>query len=300
MESTLLWQTLGHLRRAVARALAHDAFTTAKAAAYSSILSLFPALLVLNTLLAATPETGTVVYELRTIFAEVLPWDSTEFVQNYFLSSRTHSMRVIWSASSIAFFAAMGVMLSLMEGFRRAYRLPKRVWGFWRSRAIAVALIPICLAPLFFATALIVFGHQIESWMIANSDHELRFLVLVAWRMVRWAISIVTVVAVITALYHVGTPRTYSWKCSLPGAAMAAVTWFAATLIYGWYVTRFAVYMVVYGSLAAAIATLVWLYITSLSMLIGAEFNAQIFPKDSLVKPHRRRASDNLASSAIH
>jgi membrane protein len=142
--------------------VSHDVFTTAKAAAYSGSLSLFPALLVLNTLLALTPETGTITGELRTILAEVLPWDTMDFVQNYFLNSRVHSLSVIWSASSVAFFAAMGVMLSLMEGFRRAYRVPRHVWGFWRSHAIGITLIPICLAPMFFATALIVFGHQIE------------------------------------------------------------------------------------------------------------------------------------------
>jgi uncharacterized BrkB/YihY/UPF0761 family membrane protein len=51
-----------------------------------------------------------------------------------------------------------------------------------------------------------------------------------------------------------------------------------ATIIYGWYLTRFADYSIVYGSLGAGIATLVWLYMVSLSVLIGAEFNAQLFP----------------------
>src|SRR5271170_5572052 len=170
MRTSLLWRTLGHFRRAMGKSLAHDVFTTAKAAAYSAILTLFPALLVFNTLLALTPETGTVTSEIRTILAQVLPWDTMDFVQSYFLSSRAQSMRVLWSASSVAFFAAMGVLLSLMDGFRRAYLLPRHVWGFWRTRAIAVALIPICLAPMFFATVIIVFGHQIEAWMIKNAE----------------------------------------------------------------------------------------------------------------------------------
>ena len=300
METSVLWRTLGHFRRTLERSLSHDVFTTAKAAAYSAILSLFPALLVLNTLLALTPATGTVTGEIRTILAQVLPWDTLDLVQDYFLSSHAHSLSVLWSASPVAIFAAMGVLLSLMEGFRRAYRLPRHLWSFWRSQAVAAALIPICLAPMFFATAVIVFGHQIESWMVGSSDHELRFYVLVLWRMVRWAISVTTVVAVMTVLYHFGTPRTHSWRCSLPGAAMATLTWFAATLIYGWYVTRFTAYMVVYGSLAAAIATLVWLYITSLSILIGAEFNAQIFPKEGLTRPRRPRKTDEVVSSAFH
>ena len=67
--------------------------------------------------------------------------------------------------------------------------------------------------------------------MIDNSDHELRFYVLLLlWRLLRWAISASTVVAVITVIYHFGTPRTHSWKCALPGAAIATLTWFAATL----------------------------------------------------------------------
>ena len=279
--------------------LSHDVFTTSKAVAYSAILSLFPALLVVNTLLALTPETGTATGEIRSILAQILPWDTMQFVQTYLLTSHAYSIRVIWSASSVATFGAMGLLLSLMEGFRRAYRLPKRTWGFWRTRAIAAALIPICMAPMFFATTIIVFGHQIEGWMIDNSDHELGLYVLVSWRMMRWTIAVGTVVAVMTVLYHFGTPRTHTWKCALPGAATATLTWFAATLIYGWYVTRFAAYMVVYGSLAAAIATLVWLYITSLSILIGAEFNAQVFPKQALARPRHAQAAARDAVSAL-
>jgi uncharacterized BrkB/YihY/UPF0761 family membrane protein len=68
------------------------------------------------------------------------------------------------------------------------------------------------------------------------------------------------------------------WRETIPGAAIATASWFLATLLYGWYVTRFADYSIVYGSLGAAIATLVWLYMISLSVLIGAEFNAQLYP----------------------
>jgi membrane protein len=299
MKTSLLWRTVGQFRRAVVKSISHDVFTTAKAAAYSAILTLFPALLVFNTLLALLPETGTVTGEIREVLAQILPWD-LDFVQSYFVGSHSHPIGVVWTASSVAFFAAMGMLLSLMEGFRRAYLLPRHIWGFWRSRAIAVVLIPICLAPMCFATAIIVFGHQIETWMIDNAEHELRSYVLLTWRLARWAIATSTVVAVLTVIYHFGTPRTHSWKCALPGATMATVTWFAATLLYGWYVTRFAIYMVVYGSLAAAIATLVWLYITSLSMLIGAEFNAQIYPKDSLTHLKRRHSADDVVSSLLH
>jgi membrane protein len=63
----------------------------------------------------------------------------------------------------------------------------------------------------------------------------------------------------------------------LPGALVATALWFLTTLVFGWYVTRFANYSQVYGSLGAGIALLFWLYIVFLSLLIGAEFNAQFF-----------------------
>ena len=69
--------------------------------------------------------------------------------------------------------------------------------------------------------------------------------------------------------------RDWSWRASLPGAALATALWFASTLSFGIYVTRFANYGRVYGSLGAAIALMVWLYIIALTVLVGAEFNAQ-------------------------
>jgi membrane protein len=61
----------------------------------------------------------------------------------------------------------------------------------------------------------------------------------------------------------------------VPGAVLATGMWFLTTLAFGWYVTRFANYSEVYGSLGAGIALLFWLYIVSLCVLCGAEFNAQ-------------------------
>jgi membrane protein len=299
MQAPLIWRTITYFRRALAQAFAHDVLTSAKAAAYSAILSLFPALLVVTTVLALTPETDTLAAEIRSVFGQILPSDTMDLAQTYFTSRHGRSLQVLWSASSVAVLAAMGVMLSLMEGFRRAYRLPRHLWGFWRTHAIALALIPICLVPMILATAMIVFGHQIEFWMVENADHELRFYVLWLWRMVRWAIALATGIAVLTAIYHFGAPRTHSWRCSLPGAAMATLTWFVATLAYGWYVTRFAVYMMVYGSLAAVIATLVWLYITSLSILIGAEFNAQIYPKREIEQSRLSTIGEGAGASSM-
>jgi membrane protein len=60
---------------------------------------------------------------------------------------------------------------------------------------------------------------------------------------------------------------------------MATVLWFPVTVVFGWYVTNYASYNLIYGSLGAGIALLVWLYIISIIILIGAEFNALACPR---------------------
>ncbi|HEY0795975.1 MAG TPA: YihY/virulence factor BrkB family protein [Acidisarcina sp.] len=263
--------------------ISHDTFTIAKATAYSAILTLFPAMLVTTTVLAISPRTEGFRGEIREAFDQVLPADTMSIVQAYFQTQHALSIRALLAVGVLSVLAAMGVMMSLMEGFRRAYAVPVHVWGIWKTRAIALALIPITMVPLALATLLIAFGRQIQIWMISRADHELQSYVIFAWRMGRWAVALLTLITVLAIVYHVGTPRTQSWRRVLPGSLLAAVSWFLVTIIYGGSVTRSAQYTVVYGSLAAGVATLVWLYLTSLSVLIGAEFNAQMFPKGELM-----------------
>ncbi|HXR37524.1 MAG TPA: YihY/virulence factor BrkB family protein [Terracidiphilus sp.] len=272
-----MFRFLAHLRSAAVQALANDVFNTAKAAAYSGMLLLFPALLVVTTLLAQVPEGNTMLGTIRGAFEQMLPADSMDLLQSYVLSRRFHSNQFILSAGALSIFAGLGMMLSLMEGFRRAYRLPLDDWSFWGRRARALLLVPIALVPLSAATLLVVFGHQIEAWMIENADHELRHAVLILWRGMRWSIALATSVTVLSALYHFGTRRKEHWLWVAPGAVTGTVIWFPATLAFGWYVTRIADYSMFYGSFGAGIATLIWLYITAVSVLLGAELNGALF-----------------------
>ncbi len=280
-----------HLRRAIWAAFSHSVFSMAKAAAYSAMLSVFPALVVATTLFAVMPSGDNIRGVLRGALQQVLPPDTMLLVQNYFISYHTRSIRIVWGCVFVSLFAAMGVLLSLMEGFRRAYRLPRGVWGFWGERVAAVLLVPATMVPMAAATVFLTFGHYIEHWMIDNSGHELHLYVILFWRLVRWGIALAASIMSLVLIYHFGIPRHKHperggklafirgrWRETIPGATIATGSWFIATLLYGWYVTRFADYSIVYGSLGAGIATLVWLYMISLSVLIGAEFNAQLFP----------------------
>jgi membrane protein len=265
------------LRNALLLALDHDMFGVAKAAAYSGMLFSFPAVLVLTTLLAQVPEGSSIVGEVRSSLNQFLPSGSLDLLQSALETNHFYSTKVLLSATSLSIFAGLGLMMSLMEGFRRAYQFPAGEWSYWQRVARAFLLVAIVLIPLWLASLLLVFGQQIEGWMINNSGHELRLVVLFFWRLVRWALAMATSVTVLAALYHFGTKRGEHWKWVIPGALAATALWFPATLLFGWYITRVADYSMFYGSFAAGIATLVWLYITFLSALLGAELNGVLF-----------------------
>ncbi|HEY6352571.1 MAG TPA: YihY/virulence factor BrkB family protein [Candidatus Angelobacter sp.] len=269
---------LTRVRLSFWRAFQHGQFLLAKGAAYSSILTLFPALLAVAGILEASQTTETFVRLIGTAIGWVLPPGSRAVALSFFQSTKHHPSRLIFSASMVTILAATGVMVSWMEGFRRAYCMPN-TWGFWKERAVAVYLVFLALIPMTFATILVVFGDEIEAWIQSGTTHIFRPVVWLVFVLIRWTIAILTSIAFIGLIYHHGMPKTQSWRRVLPGAVLATLLWFPATMLFGWYVTNYATYTVVYGSLSAAIALLVWLYILSIIVLLGAEFNAQVYPK---------------------
>ena len=266
------------LRRAFWQAFLHGQFSTAKAAAYSSILTLFPAFLVVTSILEASHNTEGFLTQIASVVHWLLPPGARSAALAFFQTKQHHATRILISASSVTLLAATGVMISWMEGFRKAYNLPQTM-GFWKERAVAFYLVFLALIPLWFATLLVVFGNQIEDWIQSETMHLFKPFVILIWDSARWGIALLTSVAVMSLVYHHGLPKTQSWRRVLPGAVMASLLWFPATIFFGWYVTNYATYTVVYGSLSAAIALLVWLYIVSVIVLLGAELNAEIYPK---------------------
>jgi len=285
-----------HLRKAVLDSLAHDVLNTAKATAYSGMLMLFPAVVVLATLLAQVPEGTSLWGEVRTTFEQVLPTDSMDLLQSSLQTRRILSAQLVLSGTGISVFAALGVMLTLMEGFRRAYQLPRGGWSFWAQRIRALLLIPLALVPLALATLIIIFGRQIEAWMVNNSGHELHDIVLFLWRLARWAVAMATCATVLSALYHFGTRRKEHWTRVWTGALAATLLWFPSTLAFGWYVTRIANYSMFYGSFGAGIATLVWIYITAFSALLGAELNGYLYRERHGQAPASESLSEDRSS----
>lgn len=279
------------LRLAVLRAFKHDAFAIAKASAYSAILTFFPTLLVVGSALATTHTSQQYLREVSDALNRIMP-AGRGTAQAYLKGTTQHSAGLLFTTSLLAVWLASGVMVSWMEGFRRAYELPKG-WGLVKERVIACSLVILAGIPLMFATALVVFGGRIETTIMYYTNHEFSSLIFLMWVAIRWTIAMLTSVAVIALIYHNAVTRTQPWHSVLPGAILATAMWFAATMGFGWYLQRYADYSILYGSLGVGIALLVWMYIISLVILIGAEFNALLFPRAMLGKELHAVGSTN-------
>lgn len=269
---------LRYLRHAFWRALQHDQFAVAKAAAFSAIMTLFPAVLLIASILVASHSTGAFIREISYAVGRILPGGTSATVLSFFEGNKPKPVGRLVTTSLITLWTASGVMISWMEGFRKAYVLPK-TWGMVKERMVAFLLVILAGVPMAFASFLVAFGNQIERWMIFHSGHELGAYILGMWTALRWIIATLTSIAVIALIYHHGLPRTQPWHRVLPGAVLATVMWFASTIIFGAYLRHFANYSEIYGSVWTAIALLVWLYIVSLVVLFGAEFNALRYPR---------------------
>ena len=270
------------LRLAFWRAFQHDAFAIAKASAYSSILTFFPFLLVLGSVLATSRKTEVYLREISYALGRILPAGASTALA-YLRSSTQRSVGLLITTSLLTLWTSSGVMISWMEGFRNAYQLPK-VWGLVKERLIAFSLVILAGVPLMFATLLVAFGSRIETRILFHLGREFGFYVLLMWTAIRWIIATLTSIAVIALIYHNAVPRTQPWHSVLPGASLATAMWFGATLIFEWYLQNYADYSIIYGSLGFGIALLVWMYMISLVILVGAEFNAMLFPRSKLGK----------------
>jgi len=303
------------MHRTLLSVLAHDCLNLAQSTAYSAIIAIFPALIVAAAVIGLLPDTAPVRFQLAAFFDRVLPPGVSPLLDAAFENSpkHAHSVRALVGAGFVSFFGASNVIATLMEGFRRARNLPRQSWTFWQRRARTFGLVPLSLVPLAVASLLVVFGHTVTVWIAPTAAPHVRELIYAVALLIRWGVALGASVGLIALIYHFGTPLPGSegtrpevtkprgtpgrhlgalqgqaailapqaWIPTLPGAVVATAMWFLTTLAFGWYVTRFANYSEVYGSIGAAIALLLWLYIVSLSVLCGAEFNAQFDRRSS-------------------
>jgi membrane protein len=270
------------LRLAFWRAFVHDAFATAKASAYSSILTFFPVLLIIGSGLASWRKGAPYLREITFALGSILPAGGNTAL-SYLKGAAQHPVGLLTTTSVITLWTASGVMISWMEGFRRCYELPK-TWGLVQERLIAFLLVVFALIPMTFATLLVAVGSKFETRLLSYIDPDFSVYVLLLWGSLRWLIATLTSIAVIALIYHHAVPRTQPWHSVMPGAMLATALWFSVTVGFRAYLQHFGDFATIYGSLGVAMALLVWMYLISLVVLVGAEFNALLFPRAMLGK----------------
>src|SRR5580698_1008996 len=140
-DSATMWPVIYRfmrlLRLACWRAFQHDAFAVAKASAYSSILTFFPALLVVGAVLATSHRTEAYLREISYALGRILPTGSASALSYLKGNGSERPVGLLVTTSLLTIWTASGVMISWMEGFRRCYELPK-IWGMVKERVIAI------------------------------------------------------------------------------------------------------------------------------------------------------------------
>jgi membrane protein len=266
----------GLFRQACIATYEDNVFGVAKGAAYSSLLAFFPVLASLGAILASV-NAGAVARVFSRLLFQVIPPGTEELVRSRFTVRSQQSVWLILLATLLSVFAASGTMMTLMEGFQAAYRLPSGR-PFLKQRGVAIVLVFIAALPAVGSSVLIVFGARIEQWMLASlglaPEQDLRTSVILAFGLLRYVVALGATVLVTGLMYYAGPNRPMKFPSVWPGAILATVLWGLATSVFGLYVRHIANYNVLYGSIGAVIALLVWMYVLAVIALLGCEYNA--------------------------
>jgi len=278
----------------------------AAALTFYAVLALFPAILALVSLLSIFGQGSQGIDAMMGVIKDVAPGAADTLQGVVTQLSQSHSgglalilglLGALWSASGYigAFGRAMNRVYEIDEG-RPFYKL--------RPTMLLVTLVAVVLAALV-GIGLVVSGPVAEA---IGSAVGLGDTAVTVWNIVKWPVILAVVVVVVAILYY-ATPniKQPKFRWISVGAGVAVVVWILASLGFALYVANFSNYNRTYGSLAGVIVFLLWLWITNLALLFGAEIDAEIErgrqlqagikAEESLQLPPRdTKASDKLAA----
>lgn len=271
-------QLLYLLRRTLFASFDDGLFTIAKGAAYSALLSFFPILATVATVLLQT-RADFMRRNMVSFLAQILPPGTDEVVLQQFSTAGRRPNTLLVVAILLALWAASSVIKSLIDGFNAAYRVPRNR-SMLSHAAVGLMLALLEIVPLLGASSLIVFGGTVEAAVLKMIRVDPLLNPFAPWwevfsRAVRYIIAFATTATLTAILYFYGPYRKQRWRRVWPGAILATMLWLIGTLVFAWYVRHVATYNVLYGSVGAAIALLIWMYLLAAVALFGCEFNAE-------------------------
>ncbi len=247
-----------------------DLFGLSAQLAYFFLLSLFPFLIFLFSLLGYFPVDEQALLEFIAIYA---PADIMD------LLSSNVSQIVNKPSSGLLSVGAIGTLWSASNGvnaitraFNRAYEVGENR-SFLKSRLIAIALTIAMVLVICIALLLPVFGKMIGEYLF--SLFGLSGFISV-WNSLRWIISSVFLFIVLLALYKLAPHIVIRLRDALWGAIFATVAWQFVSLVFSFYVSTIGNYSATYGSLGAVIMLMIWFYLSGIIIIGGGIMNAMI------------------------
>ncbi|OIJ68376.1 YihY/virulence factor BrkB family protein [Streptomyces mangrovisoli] len=247
----------------------------AAALTYYGLLSLFPALLVLVSVLGLTGKSTT--DKLLNNINKFAPGSARDIITNAVQQLQNNS-----GLGSLA--AIVGVVLALwsasgyVAAFTRAanavYDVPEGRPA-WKLLPLRVGLTVVLMVLAVISALIVVFTGTLARQ--AGTAIGIGDTALTVWSIAKWPVLVILVVVMIALLYW-GTPnaRVRGFRWITPGSALALLIWLVASGAFAFYVANFGSYNKTYGTLAGVIVFLIWLWISNLAILLGLEFDAEI------------------------
>jgi membrane protein len=267
-----------YIARKTAREFSKDQCTDLAAAlTYYAVLALFPAAIALISLVGLVGQGPQTV---RTILGVLDDVGAGSLVST--LRPTLTSLAGAKQAAGVAFvvglatalWSASGYVGSFGRAMNRMYEIGegRPIWKL-RPLLLLVTLLALVLAAAV-ALALVLTGPAAES---VGSALGLGSTAVLVWNIAKWPVMLGAVVLIVATLYY-ATPNVKQpkFRWISVGALFAIVTWIVASALFGFYVANFASYNKTYGSLAGVVVFLLWLWITNLALLFGAELDAEL------------------------
>jgi membrane protein len=245
----------------------------AAALAYYFLFALFPALLFLTALLGLLPIPN-LMDRLMAYVAQALPGDAASIIQKTLGEIVSGAGGGLLSIGVLgALWAGSNGMSSIMSALNVAYDVKEsRPW--WKAKLLAIGLTLGFSVFILSALVLIVFGPKIGEKVAGVVGLGTVFTFV--WNIVSIPVVMVLVAIGIGLVYYLAPNVEQHWRWVTPGSAVALVLWLVASFALRFYVTNFANYNATYGSIGGVILLMLWLYLSGMALLLGAEVNAEI------------------------
>jgi membrane protein len=245
----------------------------AAALSYYFVFAIFPALLFLTTLVGLFPLPD-LMARLMEYSDRVLPGDAARLVKKTLDEIVQGARGGLLSVGALAaLWAGSAGMNSVMTALNVTYEAREpRPW--WQRRLTAVALTLLFSMLTLLALILLVFGGRIGEML--GVTREVGALVTLGWWLVQWPLALTFALLAVSLVYYLAPAHRQAWRWVTPGAVVAVGAWIVVSLCLRAYVTYLGNYNATYGSIGGVILLLLWFFLCSLALLVGAEINSEI------------------------